>query len=185
VSPRFGRGTSVPAEVLDRADLHGERVLAHAEATDGTWLIGTRDALFVVEPAENRRIAWEQVQSADWVRDEDRLRVVEVAPYGERQRVHTHDIDEPDRLLQLVRERVTASVVLSRRVRLPGRCALTVIARRPPRGTGALADTVTWAFDLEPGVDPADPEVREAAETALRSARQELGLGAGSDEPPI
>jgi hypothetical protein len=70
-------------------------------------------------------------------------------------------------------------------VRLPGRRGLTVIARRPPRGTGALADTVTWAFDLEPGVDPADPEVREAADTALRSAREELGLEADPDGQPI
>jgi hypothetical protein len=185
VSPLFRREAGVPTEVLSRAGLDGERVLAHAVADDGTWLLGTRDALFVVEPADTCRIAWEQVQSADWVRDDDRLRVVEVAPYGEPQPVHTHEIEEPSRLLQLVRERVTASVVLSRRVRLPDRRHLTVIARRAPRGTGDLADTVTWAYDLEPGVDPSDPAVREAAETALRSAQEELGLGPGSAGQPI
>ena len=185
MSPLFRREAGVPAEVLTRAGLSGERVLAHAVAADGTWLLGTRDALFVVEPADTRRIAWEHVQSADWVRDDDRFRVVEVAPYGEQQPVHTHEIVEPTRLLQLVRERVTASVVLSRRVRLPNRRHLTVIGRRPPRGTGALSETVTWAYDLEPGVDPSDPAVREAAEAALRSAQEELGLGPGTAGRPI
>ena len=71
----------------------------------------------------------------------------------------------------MVRERVTASVLLQRRVLVSGRRGLTVIARRPPRGPGAI----TWAYDFDPGVDPSDPVVAQAAEEGLRAAKEELG----------
>jgi hypothetical protein len=176
VSRFRGRGQQVPADVAARADLDGEKVLASAETTDGTWLFGTRDALVVVDPVETRRIVWEQVQHADWDRETDTLRVVEVAPYGERSPVHTLGLEEPGRLLQLVRERITASVVLSRRVPVTGRKGLTVIGRRPPRGTGEITGEITWGFDLDPGLDPDDPAVLEAGAAGLREARRDLGL---------
>ncbi|MGH3444367.1 MAG: hypothetical protein ACRDPB_03235, partial [Nocardioidaceae bacterium] len=80
----------------------------------------------------------------------------------------------PGELLALVRERVTASVVLQRRVRLSGRRGLSVIARRPPAG-GVIA----WAYRFDPGVDPDDPQVRAVAEEGLRAAAEELGDAAG------
>ena len=46
-----------------------------------------------------------------------------------------------------------------------------MIARRPPRGSGQII----WAYELDPGLDPADPEVTRAAEEALRAARQDVG----------
>ena len=82
-------------------------------------------------------------------------------------------LPEPGPLLPMVRERVTASVLLQRRVLVTGRRGLTVIARRPPRGSGEI----TWAYDLDPGVDPSDPEVVRAAEEGLRAAQEELGSG--------
>jgi len=176
------RRAGVPADVLHRAQLaRGERVLAHAPADDGTWLLGTRDALVVVEPAETIRLAWENVESADWDRDTGRLGVAEVGEYGRPRPVHRFTLDDPRRLLQLVRERVTASVLLQRRVEVRGRRGLTVIGRRPPRGTGEI----TWAFELDAGIDPADPEVARAAEAGLRAARQDVGEDAGLDGEPI
>src|SRR5205085_6398788 len=53
------RGDTAPRDVLARAGLHGDKVLAVAETTGGSWLFGTRDALVVVDPVETRRIAWE------------------------------------------------------------------------------------------------------------------------------
>ena len=168
----FGKRDAVPAEMLSRAGLaRGERVLAHAPADDGTWVLGTRDALVVVEPADTIRLAWETVESADWDRDTGRLEVAEVGEFGQPRPVHRFTLDDPRRLLQLVRERVTASVLLQRRVDVRGRRGLTVIARRPPRGSGEI----TWAYELDPGLDPADPEVARAAEDGLRAARQDVG----------
>ena len=153
-----------------RADVEvrrGESVLAWAEATDGTVVAGTRDALYV----GTTRLPWERVEAADWDRDADRLRVSEVGTWGEERVEHTFSFHEPGRLLELVRERVTASVVLQRHVRVTGRQGLRVIARRAPRGDQPLS----WVYEFEEGVDPDDPAVREAAEEALARARDEVG----------
>ena len=71
-----------------------------------------------------------------------------------------------------MRDRVTASVVLQRRVVVRDRLGLVVVARRAPNGSGDL----TWAYELDAGLDPDDPVVRSAAEAGLRSAAEELGL---------
>ncbi len=171
----FRRGQAVPDDVLARAGLaRGERVLAHDATSDGTALLGTRDALVLVPPgdATTTRIPWEQVETADWDRDTGVLRVVGVGEFGRVRPVHELSVEAPGRLLQLVRERVTASVVLQRRVVVTASAGLQVVARRPPRGTGAI----TWAYDLDPGVDPDDPAVREAARLGLLAALEELGL---------
>jgi hypothetical protein len=172
---RPGRRGGVPAAVLQRAALaRGDRVLAHAATDDGSWLLGTRDALVVVEPTETRVIAWERVETADWDRDADRLRVVEVADFGRVRPVHVFGVPDPGQLLAMVRERVTASVLLQRRVPLDGKRGMVVIARRPPRGRGDL----TWALELDPGLDPDDPAVAQAVAAGLRGVQDELGPGA-------
>ena len=177
----FRRSRRVPAEVVERAGIGGERVLAHAVVRDGTWLLGTREALVVVAPLDKLgtrsagtiRLPWEQVETADWDRDEDLLRVAEVGTFGVPRPVHHFTVPEPGLLLQLIRERVTASVLLQRRVVVSGTRGLMVVARRPPTGRGEI----TWAYEFDEGVDPDDPVVREAAVRGLRSAQEELGAG--------
>ncbi|MET1060350.1 MAG: hypothetical protein ABWX84_12165 [Nocardioides sp.] len=147
----------------------GEKVLAGVVAEDGTVAVGTRDALYV----GGRRVPWETVEKADWSQDDGTLTVVEVGSWGEERPVHTIAVDAPGRFLPLVRERVTASVVLQRHVPVRGRKGVFVIARRPPRGDRPM----TWVYEFEEGVDPDDPEVRRVAEQALARARDEVGLG--------
>jgi hypothetical protein len=170
----FKRSVTVPADVVASAHLKpGERVLAGTVAVDGTWLIGTRDALVVLPPAgEPVRIPWEQVERADWDREASRLVVTEVGRFGRPRPEHRVVIEEPGLLLDLVRERVTASVVLQRRVVVAGRRGLFVVARRAPHRGGEI----TWAYEFDSGVDPADPGVRAAAEQGLKAAQEELGL---------
>jgi hypothetical protein len=170
----LGGGARLPADVLERAGLaRGDKPLAHASTTDGSWLLGTRDALVIVEPAETIRVPWEQVETADWDRDEDQLRVAEVGEFGRVRPVHTFTVTDPGQLLAMVRERVTASVLVQRRVLVDGSRGLTVIARRAPRGTGEIG----WACEYDLGVDPGDPAVRAAADRAIRDAQDELGPG--------
>ena len=119
MSPRFGRTPSPDVAVAP-----GERVLAATTATDGTVLAGTRDAFYVVSAEETRRVPWEQVEAADWDRDTDTFRLSEVGTWGEQRPVHVAVLDQPGRLLELVRERVTASVVLQRHVAVAGRRGL-------------------------------------------------------------
>jgi hypothetical protein len=146
----------------------GERVLAWTEATTGEVLAGTREALYL----GGTRLAWEDVEAADWDRETEVFRVVEVGTWGEVRGEHRFVIGEPRRLLELVRERVTASVLLVRHVPIEGRRGLRVIARRSPAGDRG----VRWLYEYDAGIDPGDPVVRLAAENALADARSEVGL---------
>ena len=163
-----------PREVAARVD---GRPLAHAETVDGTWLVGTRDALVVVSDpdapgAVATRIPWQQVEGADWDREGSRLRVTEVGRFGEPRPsyVFTLPDTEPAGLLQLIRERVTASVVLQRGELVSGKRGLKVIGRRAPGG-----GPITWMHEYDEGVDPDDPEVSLAAADLLRRAREDVG----------
>ncbi|HET6626850.1 MAG TPA: hypothetical protein VFG63_10715 [Nocardioidaceae bacterium] len=167
----FKRAVAVPAPVLDAAPLEkGEKVLAALVARDGTWLLGTRDALVITGPIATR-IAWQRVERADWDRDEESLKVSEVGEFGRPRPEYAFGIDDPGLLLELIRERVTASVVLQRHVRVAGRQGLFVVARRAPRGDGEIS----WAYEFDPGVDPDDPVVMAAAQRGLDAAAEELG----------
>jgi hypothetical protein len=175
----FRRLPGVPEDAVSSAALApGERVLAATSATDGTWLLGTRDALHIVPgPGGDSargvtRIPWENVEHADWDRDDERLVVFEVGEFGRVKPRHELGVSEPGLLLELVRERVTASVVLQRRVLTQGKKGLVVIGRRAPSGEGEVA----WAFRFDPGVDPDDPAVAAAAEAGLRAAEADLGI---------
>jgi hypothetical protein len=117
--------TAVPPEVA--AQVRG-RALAAAETIDGTWLVGTCAELVLIAPAAGgprpveTRIPWEQVEGADWNRDESRFRVTEIGRYGEPRPSYSFAMPEtePDALLRLVRERLTASVELQRGVVVSG-----------------------------------------------------------------
>ena len=128
----------------------GERVLAWTAATTGEVLAGTREALYL----DGTRLAWEDVEAADWDRDTEQFRVVEVGHWGERRVEHRFAIAEPRRLLELVRERVTASVLLVRHVPLDGRRGVRVIARRPPAGDRALAGSTSTTRASTPTTPP-------------------------------
>jgi hypothetical protein len=156
----------------------GEKLLADAVA-DEAHLGGTRDALYVVRRLgtalaleETLRIPWEDVQAADWDAETSTLRVSEVGTWGEQRPEHVFTVAEPGRLLELVRERVTASVVLQRHVPIRGRRGLRVVARRAPRGDRPIS----WIYEFDAGIDPDDPAVRRAAEEALAAARADVGL---------
>ena len=168
----FKRSVDVPSSVLAAAPLEkGERVLAGTATRDGSWLLGTRAAL-VITGSNQTRIPWQHVERADWARDEARLRVNEVGEFGKVRPEYSFEIDDPGLLLELIRERVTASVVLQHHVAVSGKKGLFVVARRAPRGDGEI----TWAYEFDPGVDPDDPAVMTAAQRGLDAAAEELGL---------
>jgi hypothetical protein len=156
------RRTSPPVEVSA-----GEKVLAWAAAGDGA-VAGTAAALYL--PGDVR-IPWEQVEAADWDLETETLRVTEVGTWGTPRPIHSLVLAEPALLLQLVRERVTATVVLQRHVAIRGKSGVRVIARRAPTGARGLS----WLFEYDEGVDPDDPFVEHTAQEALAAARDEVG----------
>lgn len=169
VQQLFRGGVTVPAEVRRRLP---ERVLAAALTDEGVWLVGGRDALHVVsaDGAPVTPLPWQRVLRADYDGESRTLTVEEVRDYGQPVAIASYAIHDAALLLQLVRERVTASIVHQRRVEVGKRRGLTVIGRRPPAGGEVL-----WAFQLDPGVDPDAPEVRAASQAALRDAQEALG----------
>ena len=151
----------------------GERLLAWAPAAGGAWVAGTRDALYL--PAG--RLPWEEIEAADWDHELARLRVSEVGQWGRPRVEHALTLDasvpyETDRLLQLVRERVTASVLLVRHVPITGKRGVRLVGRRAPSGGWE----VQWVFEYDAGIEPTDPVVHAAASAALASARADVGL---------
>ena len=161
-----------PSRRSRRPDLgSGERLLAWARTGDGTWIGGSAAALFLGET----RVPWSEVESADWDRDTEHLRVVEVGEWGRGRPTHLFDLAEPGRLLELIRERVTSSVVLQRHEAVHGRLGVRVVGRRDPAGAGT--SEVRWFFSYDEGIDPDDPEVAARAEAMLVAAQADLGLG--------
>jgi hypothetical protein len=150
----------------------GERALAWAEGDRGVVVAGSRKAFYLVMPgAEPLRLPWERVEAADWDRDSSLLQVAEVGTWGEQRVVHRVALDEPGDLLALVRERVTASIVLQRHIPVDGRRGLRVVARRSPVGDASIE----WFYEYDAGIDPEDPVVRRTAEAALAQAKSDTG----------
>lgn len=163
----------MPGEVRAGLDLaRGERVLAAAQDTAGRWHVGTDLALHVATADGTRRLPWQRIDRASWDPDDRRLVVVEVADFGQPEPRTSLAVEGPGRLLELVRERVTASVLLTRNVPVEGSRGIKVIARRSPTGGG----DIDWSFWLDRRLDPGDPAVQQAAERGLAEARSELGM---------
>jgi hypothetical protein len=156
-----------------RAELdlaRGERMLAWAVDRDGRWHLGTDRALHLAEAVGYRKLGWEQIERADWLADEGRLAVVESADWGETERRHEIAVAEPGELVDLLRERVTRSVLTTAYAKVRGRAGIRIVARRSPAGNGP----VQWSYVLAEGLDPDDPEVTEAAERLQRTLASEL-----------
>ena len=161
----------LPSDVRDLLSLErGERALAWANDRSGRWYVGTDRALHLENGNGFRRIGWEQVERADWQRDTSTLVVVEVSPWGEPEPRTDIEVDDPGLLLELLRERVTKSVVVSVFARVRGRAGLSVVGRRSPVGDGPIV----WSYLLAAGLDPADPDVVEVAERTLQDAEREF-----------
>ncbi|MFL6024480.1 MAG: hypothetical protein ACJ72O_14175 [Marmoricola sp.] len=177
--PRFARSDGAPALVVDRAGLaRGEKVLAFANDGD-RWLLGTRLALVLVGVGEERgvvRLPWEAVQAADWDQDEGTLTVSEVGEFGRPRAAYAFSLVHPALLLQLIRERVTASVILQRGYLVTGKRGFKVIGRRSPEG-----GPISWMHEYDAGIDPDEPDVVAAAAELLAQARADVGDVSGTD----
>lgn len=144
-----------PVEVKSRAP----KALAWAPV-GGDWVIATTDQLLLPfrEP-----LGWDDVVRAAW--DEPVLELQ--LPDGPYRLV----IERPGNIPQVVNERVKASVVVQHHVPLRGDKGVRIVARRRPGTT-----EVTWRVTFDAGLDHRDPDLRQAADEALRDLRTTLGL---------
>jgi hypothetical protein len=150
---------------LDR----GEHVIAWAHAAEGSSLVATDRALRVTGPQGDIRLDWHQIAEATW--RESVLRVVAgQAQPGRPPLIHTWLLQRPGLLPDAVRDRVTASIVVNRHVRLVGRSGVRILGRRAPG-----VDGLVWTLRFDPDLDPADPTLRALADAELAELRQQLG----------
>jgi hypothetical protein len=173
--PRSGQ---LPSDVRSALRLdRRERVLAWANGPSGEWYVGTDRALHVVTGAGYRRLPWEQIDNASWHADEMTLLVSEVS--AEHLPPHSFPVAEGGRLLELLRERVTRSVLLRQFEPVRGKSGVSVIARRSPVGEGP----VTWSTVYSLGLEPADQAVVAAVRRARARGEEELDGRGNLDSP--
>lgn len=163
----------LPVDVVDQLDLRdGERPLAWASGRAERWLVGTGAAVHIDSGDGWRRLGWEHIERAEWNHDSDTLGIVEVVGWGLPERRTEFALVDPGQLLELLRERVTKSVVLTVYAAVHGKRGLSVVGRRSPTGQGE----VLWSYVLAQGLDPDDPLVAAVAERTLTEAQAELAF---------
>lgn len=157
----------LPADLAEPS----ERLLAWAEGPGGQVLASTR-AIYLPESSsltagEWTRLPWTSVDRAAW---EDPQIVVE-ARMDDTARRWRVDLAEPGRIPEVVRERVMASIVVSEHVELTEGAGARIVGRRTDSDA-----PVEWNVTFDPGLDPADPYLRDAAVRALSELRESLGI---------
>jgi hypothetical protein len=156
-----------PAPVRDKLTLErGERTLATAPTRGGSYVVATSTALHVPTASGGfLRLPWERVDRASW--KDGWLHVHETSGGPE----HHVRLTDPGSVPETVRERVTATVVVSHNARLPGGGTVRIAGRRPAAG-----GEVRWSFVFEAGMDASDPGLRAQAEQILEDLRRQTGL---------
>ncbi|WP_344244286.1 hypothetical protein [Actinocorallia libanotica] len=152
----------------------GEKVLAHASTRGGSVVAATGHALHVPDGRGGfTRVPWEKVLRASW--------------QGDRLHVQGDDTDYQVRLVapgsvpEVVQERVTSTVVVSRHFDLePGTVdggGVRIVGRRPTHDRPSPSrEELLWAMVFDEGVDSDDPKVRAKAEQLLQAVRRQVGL---------
>lgn len=158
------RGADIPADAVQALGLQpGERVLVSAQAVDGSWVAATDRALVT----QGWRSQWADIGYAQWEPDDGALVVVGVPGTFGTRRV---PLDEPGRLPETVHERVMASIVVTRRIRVPDtELWVRVVGRRLPD------DSLRWQVVPDDGLDPTSAAVQDLAEALIRQLRSEIG----------
>jgi hypothetical protein len=146
----------------------GERLLAVARAVGGGLAMATDRALYHQEGRSWARLGWEQVDQVRW--DEQR-HILDVTGLPPAVAAHTLlRLACPWDLPAVASERVSWARLVDQRVELNSRAGARVIARRAPG-----QPSVTWLVILGHTLDPADPAIRAAVESALTDLRASTG----------
>ena len=163
MSPYLGgwRRASIDRQERERLGIgHRERIVAWAQGRTGL-LVATDRALYGI----GDRLPWHRITRAQW--QEPILEVVTADAPPQHLRITLVDVRD---LPHAIHACVTESVVVSERLDLgEGRGALAA-ARRTDTGE------IAWSVVFDPGLDPADPALRAAADAALADLRAALGI---------
>lgn len=159
------RRPRLPEAVGAVALLPGERRLAYGLTPAGEAVVATDLALHL--PASGR-VEWADIEKATWRRPQ--LTVIRVAPVEGTGHREALQLVDDDRLADIVRSQVTASVGWSDHVRLAPAGGVRVVGRRRPG-----RELLDWQLVYDAGTDPDDPGLRQQAEAVVARARRTIG----------
>lgn len=145
----------------------GEHIMATGkgpETYQPPAVIATDHALYFATATEPTRLPWISIARASW---EDPWLVLHTVT-GEKITLHLAPAGE---LPPVVRDRVTASVLIRERVALDSGGTVVCVGRREPG-----SDTVTWLLEFDADTDSSSPEIRASADRALTELRATLGV---------
>lgn len=142
------------------------RVLAWAPTADGI-VVGLPDALVVRADKGWTKIAWTQIVRGGW--DSTSSAFTWTLSDGQRGGVA---VDEPGRLPELFRERVTASIIVNQPLEDRALRGVTVVARRNP---AAPQDEWDWQI-IPPAAGPLTRGAQALAEQELARIRADYEI---------
>jgi hypothetical protein len=154
---RLPEGTSVEP---------GEKVLGWGRGPQGV-LVATDIALYTPEAFEPRRTVWHLIDKAVWRKPN--LDVSLHASVGAPLMTWKFELTEANRLPTAVRDRVTASVITSIDIDVPGGQA-RIAARRTE------TNETRWSVNALDGADLSNPDSRAQITAVIAELRETLGL---------
>ena len=169
---RRDAGPSPPEAVVEVAATGRERVLASTRVGSGErWVLATSYGLVEVAPDAQVvwRRPWHEVDAASWSREASTLTVTWV----DRSRPQQWALADERLFLQVVRERVQASVVLVEEVPLPGRRVVRAAIRQDLTTRGLFEQVVLGRGG------PLDEPAEAAVARALDRLREQTGMPPG------
>ncbi|PZF82456.1 hypothetical protein C1I92_16650 [Jiangella anatolica] len=138
-------------------------MLATGDGPDGD-VVATTSRLLL----RGGSVAWTSVETASWDGEAEVLVVTEVPDARGRRTRHRVALSSPRRLVDVVREQVTQSVVISRHITVDGRRGVRVTGRRTP------SDELAWTVQVDSGIDLADPATKARVDAAVALVRNEV-----------
>lgn len=167
--PRFATSRLDRTALASLAALLGRRpvILAWANTTDG-WVVGTPGAMLLGDGESWRTFPWHQVTTGRWDDASGRLSWLD-ADGAE----HTAALEGGGRFADLFNERVSASVVVSRRVEVAAGRHVTFALRR---NLEPGSDQTAWQVVPGTGVDLGHPATRARVDQELAAVQADFGL---------
>ena len=145
----------------------GERIRAIGigpKSYEPREVIATDRGIYFATETGPARMTWDQIAKATW--EQPWLTITSVK--GERTKLY---LDPSGEIPPVVRDRVTASVLVRERVPLDIGGYVVCIGRREP-----LGDDISWILEFGSEEVSKDPRIRDSADRALAELRATLGV---------
>jgi len=148
----------------------GERVLARARTEEGWHLLATTRGVQHRGDGTGEAVPYQAMIDVRWSSDTGRLDMLVAEAWSGPGRLVSVVLREPGGVPATVRDRVQASILLTRRVEAGRRQGCTVAVRRAPDGEGPMIVQVTY----DPGVDPEDPQLAAQVTEAVEAVSAQV-----------